>query len=130
MSGIIDVSKLNAFPEKHELETAKYFAARGHDIVFLAPSNIPGAHTPDILMDGVEWEIKAPKGKSKRTIEQNFRHAVAQSRYIIFDLRRINAPESQCLSQLYYRFNTKTYVKRLLIIKKNGVLIDLTRKNS
>ena len=127
MSGIIDISKLNTPPEKHELETAKYFAKRGHDVVFLNPCNIPGAHTPDILMDGVEWEIKAPIGKSKRTIEQNFRHAVMQSHYIIFDLRRIRVPESQCLTQLTHRFNTKTYVKRLLIIKKNAELIDLSR---
>ena len=40
-------------------------------MVFLAPSNIPEIHTPDILMDGIEWEMKAPQGSSKRTIEKN-----------------------------------------------------------
>ena len=35
MSGIIDTSKLKVLPERHELETAKYFADLGYDIVFL-----------------------------------------------------------------------------------------------
>lgn len=56
--GSIDISQLNTPPEKHEFETAKYFADRGKDIVFLKPSDIPKIHTPDIWMDGLEWEIK------------------------------------------------------------------------
>lgn len=80
-------------------------------------------------MDGIEWEIKSPQGKAKRTIEQNFRHAIEQSLYIIFDLRRINVPESKCLSQLEKEFNSR-HAKRLLIIKKNGDLVEFPPKNS
>ena len=87
MVGNIDVSGLTTIPEKHEFDVAKYFASMGKDIKFLKPSQIPNTHTPDILMDGLEWEIKSPIGNSKRTIETNFRQAVKQSRYIIFDLR-------------------------------------------
>ena len=79
-------------------------------------------------MLGVEWEMKSPTGKSKRTIEQSFRKAVTQSKYIIFDLRRINLKEEQCIGELQHRFDTKTYVKRLIIIKKNGEMIDMVRK--
>ena len=123
MSGIIDISNLNTPPEKHELDTAKYFSNLGYDIVFLSPSNIPGAHTPDIRMDGIEWEMKAPTGKGKRTIEKIFSQAVSQSSNIIFDLRRINIPEKQCISQLEHRFKAKTNAKRLLVIKKDGELL-------
>ena len=35
MSGIIDISQLNTPPEKHELETAKYFSKLGKDVVFI-----------------------------------------------------------------------------------------------
>ena len=35
MSGIIDISQLNTPPEKHELATAKFFAERGKDIIFI-----------------------------------------------------------------------------------------------
>lgn len=128
MSGRIDISKLKVPPEKHELETARYFAERGYDIEFIPPNNSPKMHTPDIMMDGVAWEIKSPTGKSKRTIEQNLRQAVKQSHNIIFDLRRINLSQSQCLNQLEKQFSLKTYIKRLLIIKNNGELVQLVRK--
>ena len=112
MSGIIDISQLNTPPEKHELATAKFFAERGKDIIFIMASNIPEVHTPDILMDGLEWEIKSPQGKAKRTIETNFRHAVDQSLYIIFDLRRINLPEKQCtISKRRQRKDTENRLK-------------------
>ena len=124
MAGKIDISVLNTVPEKNEFEVARYFANRGKDIVFIRPSQIPNTHTPDILMDNVEWEIKSPLGNSKRTIEANFRHAVKQSHYIIFDLRRIKVPEKQCMTQLEKEFKGRPYVKRLLVIKKNGELFE------
>lgn len=121
-TGTIDISQLVTPPEKHEFETAKYFSAMGKDIVFLKPSSNPKTHTPDIKMDGVEWEMKCPLGDSKRTIEANFRRAVKQSRYIIFDLRRVKLSEKECLSQLEKEFNARKYLKRLYIIRKNGEL--------
>ena len=94
---------------------------------FIAPRNSPNVHTPDILMDGVSWEIKCPKGKSKRTIENNFRKAKEQAENIIFDLRRINISEDKCVLELKLRFAQKRDVKRLLIIKKNGESLRFSR---
>lgn len=122
--GHIDISQLNAPPEKHEFATAKYFADMGKDIVFLKPSDIPNIHTPDILMDGIEWEMKCPSGNSKRTIETNLRNAAKQSHYIIFDLRRIQVPEKQCFAQLDRLFYSRSDIKRLLVIKKNNELFE------
>ena len=48
MSGIINISKLKIPPERHELDVAKYFSELRYDIEFIAPSNIPDIHTPDI----------------------------------------------------------------------------------
>ena len=124
--GNIDVSNLDYPPEKHEFETAKFFADMGKDIVFLKPSTNKGEHTPDILMDGFEWEIKSPPGNSKRTVENNFRNAVVQSRYIIFDLRRIRLHDNQCVTKLEKEFRARRYLKKLLIIKKDGTLIEIT----
>lgn len=78
MGGRIDISQLDTPPEKHEFETAKYFAGLGKDVTFIKPSRIPNTHTPDIRMDGIEWEMKRPTGNGKRTIEGNFRKAVQQ----------------------------------------------------
>lgn len=126
--GKIDISQLNTPPEKHELACAKFFAELGKDIVFLKPSSIPNLHTPDILMDGLEWEIKTPIGSSRRTIEENFRKAVKQSRNIIFDLRNINLPQAQCISKLEQEFNLRPYLNNLYVICKNDILIKYPKK--
>ncbi|MBR0126744.1 MAG: hypothetical protein IJL99_00630 [Firmicutes bacterium] len=71
--------------------------------------------------------MKSPKGKSKRTIENNFRRAKEQAENIIFDLRRINISEEKCMLELELRFAQKRDVKRLLIIRKNGEILRLSR---
>ena len=129
MSGTIDISQLNTPPEKHEFETAKYFALRGKDITFLKPSDIPNIHTPDILMDGTEWEMKCPSGNSKRTIETNVRQAVKQSHYIIIDLRRIKVPEKTCLTQLERLFYSRKDIRKMMVIRKNQELIEYPKKD-
>ena len=128
-TGKIDISQLNVPPKRHEFETVKYFAAMGKDITFLKPSYIPNMHTPDIQMDGVEWEIKCPEGSGKRTIEKNMGKAERQSCNIIIDLRWINIPEKQCLSQIKVNFETKPKIKRVLVITKGLRLIEFPEKD-
>ena len=127
--GTIDISQLNSPPEKLEFETAKFLSEKGKDIVFIRPSSIPYQHRPDILMDGIEWEIKCPKGKSHRTIENNMRKAIMQSCFIIFDIRFISLSEKQCISQLENQFYSRSKIKKLLIINKNGELTKLEKSN-
>ena len=127
--GKIDVSQLNTPPEKHEFETAKFFSSQGKNISFIRPSSIPNTPRPDIVMDGVEWDIKCPEGNSKRTIESNIRNAIMQSHYIIIDLRWIKLTESQCLSQLELQFKTKSAIKKLLVITKRNELLEFIRKS-
>ena len=127
MLGTIDIQNLKIPPEEHELETARVLATHGKNIVFLKPSSIPDIHTPDISMDGTEWEIKCPQGDSKRTIEQNFRKAVKQSKNIIFDLHRMKAPESHVISQIEKEFDLRPYIKKMYIITKNNDILYYSR---
>ena len=122
--GKIDISNLVTPPEQAEFETAKFFAGLGKTVVFIRPSSIPKQHRPDILMDGIEWEIKCPEGSSKRTIENNIRAAEKQSHYIILDLRRIKIPEKRCLSDIEFNFKTKPGIKRILVITKQLNLVE------
>jgi hypothetical protein len=123
--GTVDISELDTPPEKHELSAARYFANLGKDIIFIKPSESKGIHRPDFRMDGLEWELKSPTGRSKRTIENNFRDAVKQSRYIIFDLRRIQLTDDVATNQVKKEFSVRKYLKRLLIIHKNGTLEEI-----
>ena len=129
MTGRIDISQLNSPPERSEFAVAKYFAALGKDIVFIAPSAIPGQHRPDILMDGVEWEIKCPEGSSKRTIENNMRKALLQSRNVIFDLRQIKLAEKDCIQELEHQYSKRSQLRKMYIIKKDLGLLSYLNKH-
>ena len=123
--GKIDISELNTPPEKHEFETAKFFANKGFDVTFLKPSSIKGTNNPDFLLLGKIWEIKSPIGKSRRTYEDNLRKAIKQSGNIIFDLRRLDwSSEMLCINVLN-KYKSLLAVKILLIIKRNGKLLTL-----
>ncbi|MCR5060673.1 MAG: hypothetical protein K6A80_06545 [Saccharofermentans sp.] len=123
MAGRIDISQLKSPPDKTEFLVARYFAALGKDVLFIPPSAIPGQHRPDIFMDGVEWEIKCPEGNSKRTIENNMRKALLQSRNVIFDLRHMRLSEKEGLSKLEKEFKLNSQPRKLYNIRKNGELI-------
>jgi hypothetical protein len=127
--GYIDISKLSTPPEKAEFETAKYFSELGKDIDFIRPNATPYQHSPDIKMEGVEWEIKCPEGNSKRTIENNLRKALKQSHNVIFDLRHIKYPEEKCIAKLEKEFRINSQLKRLYVIKKNGELLSYPIKS-
>ena len=116
-----------AFPEKHELETAWFFNDIGKNIEFLVPVDKNRIKTPDIKMDGILWEIKAPKNKGKHTMQHAFRKALYQSKYVIFDLQRIKMSNDKAISELKQKFKIVKICKRLLIITKDKKLFDLKR---
>lgn len=123
--GKIDISELNVPPEKHEYETARFFADRGLDVKFLKPSNIEGTNSPDFAMAGKVWETKSPIGSSMRVYEDNFKKALKQSENIIFDLRRLKvADEEKCLKRLLKMVDLPK-LKTLLIISRDGRLLTL-----
>jgi hypothetical protein len=115
-------------PEKHELEAASFFAARGKDIEFLLPRFAKGVKNPDIRMDGIIWEIKSPRGKSKRTIENNYRAAQHQSENVIFDIRKIGMDENIAIAKIKREFSLRRdRIKRIKVITKSNIILDTAR---
>jgi hypothetical protein len=115
-------------PEKHELETASFFAARGSDVEFLLPHFAKGLKNPDIRMGGIIWEIKCPRGKSKRTIENNYRTAQYQSENVIFDIRKIRIDENTAIAKIRREFSLRQdRIKRIKVITKNNMVLDIFR---
>lgn len=127
MAGIIDYSALNKEPYEHEKAIARFFAEKGKNVIFLKPSNIQDVYTPDICMDGVEWEMKSPNGNSRRTIRRNLHKASKQSRNIIFDLSRIGIPQEDCIRELKSAFESSKHIRNMLIITKERELITLNK---
>ena len=83
---------------------------------------------PESLEKTPKIILQAPTGSGKRNIEYNFRKAITQSKYIIFDLRHVKMPEQQCIAQLETEFSKRPYLKKLFIIKKTGELLTYPQK--
>ena len=81
-------------------------------------------------MDGIEWEIKSPTGKGRNTILRNMKQAAKQSKNVIIDLRRISMPEKECIMQIEKRMRENTSIKQILIIKKDGELLECSARGT
>lgn len=108
--------------QPHELAVATILSWTGHKVEFIP---LGPAHTADIRFEGKEWEIKSPKGKSSRTIENNMRLALRQAENIIIDLSRIRMPEEKAMREIKRQFHLYKQAKRLLIITKNHKIIHV-----
>ncbi len=80
-------------------------------------------------MLNLPWEIKSPKGKSSRTIENNLRLALQQSLNIVLDLRRMDdrIPTKKLLNEIERRFNDAKSIKRIIVITRQEEHIDFKR---
>lgn len=113
--------------EAHELATVVFFTELGYDVELIPRSTTEGVHKPDIRMDGLEWEIKAPKGEGKSLIKNTLQKAAKQSGNVIIDLRRTKRYQDKCITEINREFKLSASLKRVKIITKSGKLIDITK---
>ncbi len=111
----------------HENATAVYLTEQGFDVDLIPTSNIEGVHTPDIKMNGLKWEMKAPTGEGKYLMANTIQRAVKQSRNVIVDLRHTKRHQTKCLRELENEFNRSGSLKRLKIITKGGKTLDFEK---
>ena len=104
----------------HEIRAAMVLAQTGFDVEFIPVRTSP---TPDVKFKNREWEIKSPKGKSSRTIENNVRAALRQSSNIIIDLSRIPLPEDKCIREIKNLAKLLGKKRRLMVITKSGEIV-------
>lgn len=116
-TGIID------HPSNHEMKAAlivanEYFNA---DVVFLRQSNYS---TPDISVNGQNWEIKSPRGNGRKTIENNLRTARKQSRNLVIDFGRMKLHQTKAISNIkfYLKKSPRQFSKVILITKSKKII--------
>lgn len=111
-------------PKDHEMSAALILAHHfKSDVVFLRTKT---DKTPDVDVNGTKWEIKSPRGNSKKTIENNFRTARKQSQNIVMDLRRIKMHQRRGNARINFFLSQRHTFKRVLIItKKQKVVVIL-----
>ncbi len=90
----------------------------------IPPSQIKNLQMPDIMLQGLPWEMKSPVGSSKYTIKNIVQSASHQSCNIIIDLRRYSADENTAIHSIREYFELSKRIRRVKIITKANTLID------
>lgn len=110
-------------PWPHELRVANILALAGHTVEFLPTGT---QKTADILLDGIEYEIKSPLTNNPKKIIRNVKRALQQSQNVIIDSSRIKGMRDDVLRKLLVsRAKDQKTLKRLLLITKRGQVIDI-----
>ena len=110
--------------QEHEYATVKFFLELGYDIELIPPSQIKSLHSPDFIMMGLPWEMKAPKGNGKYTAQNIIQAAAHQSNNIIIDLRRCKMLDNKAIVSYTKEFEKNKSIKRMKIITKSKEVLD------
>lgn len=114
----------NANPWPHELRVAKILALAGHAVKFIPESN---AKTADVLLDGIEFEIKSPKSANANSLEHILKKAIKQSCNIIIDTSRMkNIRDDNTRRFLINQVKIRKQIKKLIMVTKQGQIIDIS----
>ena len=113
--------------EEHEWKTVKYFLDQGKDIELIPKSQIKDYHMGDIMMDGTDWEMKAPIGDGKYTVQNTMQTAVQQSENIIIDLSRCKMSEEKAIKEFLREFNGTKGARKMIIIEKTKERLDFSK---
>lgn len=112
-------------PWPHELRVANILATAGHTVEF-SPTRTQ--KTADILLDGIEYEIKSPFTDKANTLEHMLKRALRQSPNIIIDSSRTNGKkirDDQIRQFLVSKARCHKQIKRILFITRKGQIIDI-----
>jgi len=110
-------------PWPQELFVAKIFKEAGHVVEFIPEAS---HKTPDIKLDGVEYEIKSPRSNRIAAVEQNLKRASAKCPNIILDSNRMkNIPDRSIQSYLVKQLKTQKAIKKILFVNREHKIIDI-----
>ena len=108
-------------PWPHELRIANILAMADHNIEFLPESSIS---TADILLDGIEYEMKSPFTNKPDKLERNIKRGLRQSKNIIFDSSRIkNMRDDNLRRFLVGKAKEQKQIGELTLITKRGQIM-------
>ncbi|MCL2869798.1 hypothetical protein FWF48_03255 [Candidatus Saccharibacteria bacterium] len=114
--------------QPHESNAVRTLEKHGFSGEMIEPVGIKGNRTPDLSLGGVLWEIKSPTGKSRQTIERQFKRAVRQSRNIIIDTRRTKLDDAEIEGYIKLRLKNSRNTKKVMMInKRDKIIVDFKK---
>lgn len=122
MGKIIIAPDLNVWP--HKYETAKALAMAGITVEFIRRSEEYRTTSADVVIDNMEWEIKAPKSGQLKAVQKNLRLAIHQSKNVIFDSRRMKKiPDHMIERELIKWSGEMRSLQHLIYVNRRGFVI-------
>ena len=113
--------------QDHEYATVKLLIENGFDIELIPPSQIKNLKMPDMILQGVPWEMKSPVADGKYTIKNIVQNASHQSENILIDLRRCKISDEIAIKQIRHYFELSKRIRRVKIITKDGGILDYSK---
>ncbi|MBC2888932.1 hypothetical protein [Gordonibacter massiliensis (ex Traore et al. 2017)] len=111
---------------EQEYETAQALAKAGLTVEFVRRSEENRRTSADAVINGLVWEMKAPKADNARAIDRNLRRALHQSANIIFDSRRMKKlPDAVIERELRKHAQEVRSIKHLWFINRRQEIIDI-----
>ena len=111
---------------EQEYETAQALAKAGLTVEFIRRSEENRRTSADAVINGLVWEMKAPKADNARAIDRNLRRALHQSTNIIFDSRRMKKlPDAVVERELRKHAQEMRSIKHLWFINRRQEIIDI-----
>ncbi|MBQ7802589.1 hypothetical protein IJ380_01880 [Candidatus Saccharibacteria bacterium] len=110
-------------PWPHERRAADILALAGYYVEFLPEGSL---HTADVIVDGIEYEMKSPKSATANSLEHLLKKALKQSPNIIIDASRLKGiREDKICKFLASQARSRKQIKKLLLVTKAGKIIDI-----
>lgn len=111
---------------EQEYETAQALAMAGLTVEFIRRSEENRRTSADAMINGLVWEMKAPKADNARAIDRNLRRALHQSPNIIFDSHRMKKlPDAVIERELRKHVLEMRSIKHLWFINRHREIIDI-----
>ena len=94
-------------------------------VEFIVPIDDYKRKSADLVMLGVEWEIKSPTGKSRYTIQEQFRRASKQAYNIVIDSRRTKLKYQDIEKSVFFELKKRPYINKVVLIDKSEKVIEI-----
>ena len=114
-------------PATHEIRVAEILAGLGKTVLFANPYTAYKAKSFDVVIDGINWEIKSPQGNSKSTVVRQLKRGKKQSNHIIFDTSRTSIGDHEIEKRIRKNLIGSHSIKRVIMITKKQVVIDICK---
>jgi len=94
------------------------------DVEFVVPVDDFKRSSPDIIMNGVTWEIKAPIGNSKSTIYKQFRRASKQAKNIVIDTCQTKLEYERIVTSVKLEMSKRHAIRKVILIDKSKKIVE------